>query len=55
MTNHVAHTNKMMFDLKEHYQGRITQLQEKITEQQKEILQLQEQIKLLTQEKYYDC
>jgi len=55
MTNHVAHTNKMIFDLKEQYQGRITQLQEKITEQQKEILQLQEQIKLLTQEKYYDC
>jgi hypothetical protein len=55
MTHHVAHTNKMVFDLKEQYQGRITQLQQQINEQQKEIVQLQEQIKLLTQEKYYDC
>jgi len=55
MTQNVAHTNKMVFDLKQQYQGRISQLQEKITEQQKEILQLQEQIHLLTQEKYYDC
>ena len=55
MTHHVGHTNKMLFELKEQYQGRITELQQKITVQQKEILQLQEQIKLLTQEKYYDC
>jgi len=55
MTHHVAHTNKMVFDLKQQYQGRISQLQEKITEQQKEILQLQEMIKLLTQGKEYDC
>ena len=55
MTNHVANTNKMIFDLKQQYQGRITQLQEKITEQQKEILQLQEQINLLNREKFYDC
>ena len=55
MTHHVSHTNKMVFDLKQQYQGRISQLQEKITEQQKEILQLQEQIKLLTHEKFYDC
>lgn len=55
MTHHVAHTNKMVFDLKQMYQGRISQLQEKITEQQKEILQLQEQINLLTIEKFYDC
>jgi len=55
MTHHVAHTNKMVFDLKQQYQNRISELQDKITEQQKEILQLQEQIKLLTQEEFYDC
>ncbi len=55
MTHHVGHTNKMLFELKEQYQGRITDLQQKITEQQQEILQLQEQIKLLSYEKYYDC
>ncbi len=55
MTHNVAHTNKMLFELKEQYQGRISQLQEQITDQQKEILQLQEQIKLLTDPKYYDC
>ena len=54
MTHHVAHTNKMVFDLKQQYQGRISQLQEKITEQQKEILQLQEMIKLLSYDKEYD-
>ena len=55
MTHHVGHTNKMMFELKEQYQGRITELQQKITDQQKEILQLQEQIKLLSYVKEYDC
>jgi len=45
----------MVFDLKQQYQSRITQLQEKITDQQKEILQLQEQIKLLSYTKEYDC
>lgn len=55
MTQNVSHTNKMVFDLKQQYQGRISQLQEKITEQQKEILQLQEMIKLLTLSKEYDC
>jgi cell division protein FtsL len=55
MTHHVAYTNKMVFDLKQQYQGRISQLQEKIIEQQKEILQLQEQINLLSREKFYDC
>jgi len=47
--------NRLAFDLKHQYQGRITELQQKITEQQKEILNLQEQIKLLSREKYYDC
>jgi peptidoglycan hydrolase CwlO-like protein len=45
----------MVFDLKQQYQERITQLQEKITDQQKEILQLQEQIRLLSYTKEYDC
>jgi len=45
----------MIGELKEQYQGRITELQQKIIEQQHEILQLQEMIKLLTQEKFYDC
>ena len=55
MTHHVAHTNHMIGNLKNQYQGRIEELQKKITEQQKEIFQLQEQIKLLTQTKEYDC
>lgn len=55
MTNHVKHTNKMIFDLKNQYQSRIYQLQNKISDQQQEILQLQEQIKLLSHEKFYDC
>ena len=55
MTHHVAHTNKMIGELKDQYQGRITELQQKITQQQQEILQLQEQIKLLSREKFYDC
>lgn len=55
MTQNVSESNKMLFDLKKMYQGRISQLQEKITEQQKEILQLQEQINLMSREKFYDC
>lgn len=55
MTNHVSHTNKMLFDLKEQYQERISQLQNKISEQQHEILQLQEQIKYMSNVKEYDC
>ncbi len=47
--------NRLAFDLKQQYQDRIEDLQQKITEQQKEILKLQEQIKLLSYEKYYDC
>jgi len=55
MTHHVAHTNKMIFDLRQHHQNHINDLQSKIIDQQKEIVQLQEQIKLLTHEKVYDC
>ena len=54
MTHHVSHTNKILFDLKQQYQGRISQLQDKITEQQKEILDLQDMIKLLSYDKEYD-
>lgn len=55
MTQQVTHTNSMITELKEQYQGRISELQQKIENQQKEILQLQEQIKLLSQVKEYDC
>jgi len=55
MTNHVSHTNKMVFDLKQQYLERIEQLQKKITEQQHEISQLQEQIKYMSNVKEYDC
>lgn len=55
MVQHVFHTNHMIGNLKQQYQDRICQLQEKITEQQKEILQLQEQIKYLSYTKDYDC
>ena len=47
--------NRLAFDLKQQYQDRIEDLQQKITGQQKEILKLQEQIKLLSRDKYYDC
>lgn len=55
MTHHVAHTNKMISELKMLYQDRIDYLQDKIADQQKEIENLQEQIKLLTYQKEYDC
>lgn len=55
MTHHVAHTNKMIFDLKQQYQNRITQLQQRIESQQHEILQLQEQIEYMSKDRYYDC
>jgi len=54
MIQTTSHTNKMVFDLKQMYQGRISHLQNRITEQQKEILQLQEMIKLLSYDKEYD-
>jgi TolA-binding protein len=55
MTHHVAHTNKMVFDLKTQYQERIGQLQKKIEDQQHEILRLQEQIKYMSKDRFYDC
>jgi predicted ribosome quality control (RQC) complex YloA/Tae2 family protein len=55
MTHHVAHTNKMMFDLKEQYQAQISRLQNKISEQEQEIAKLKTLISLLTIEREYDC
>ncbi len=55
MTHHVAHTNKMLFDLKEQYQAQISRLQNKISEQEQEIAKLKTLISLLTIEREYDC
>jgi len=55
MTNHVGHTNKMLFDLKEQYSAQITRLQNKISEQEQEIAKLKTLISLLTIEREYDC
>jgi len=55
VTQNVEHGNKMVGDLKQQYQDRITYLQNKITEQQHEILQLQEQIKYMSKDRFYDC
>ena len=55
MTHHVAHTNKMVFDLKTQYQERIDHLQNKIAEQEHEISQLQKQIEYMSRDKFYDC
>ena len=55
MTHHVAHTNKMVSDLKQQYQERIEHLQQKIADQQREISLLQEQINYLSKDKFYDC
>lgn len=55
MTCNESNTNHLVGELKQQYQDRISNLQQKITEQQKEIIQLQEQIKLLTLVKEYDC
>ena len=54
MTNHVMHTNKMLFDLKEQYQAQISRLQNKITEQEEEIAKLKTLISLLSVEREYD-
>jgi cell division protein FtsL len=55
MTHHVAHTNKMMFDLKEQYQVQIRRLQSKIEDQEQEIAKLKTMIALLSVERDYDC
>jgi cell division protein FtsB len=55
MTHNVAHTNKMVFDLKEQYQAQIVRLQTKIEEQEQEIAKLKTMITLLSTERDYDC
>ena len=55
MTNHVDHTNKMLFDLKEQYRMQISDLKNKITEQEQEIAKLKTLISLLSIEREYDC
>jgi flagellar biosynthesis chaperone FliJ len=55
MTQNVAHSNKMLVDLKEQYQAQISRLQNKISEQEQEIAKLKTLISLLTIEREYDC
>ena len=55
MTNHVGHTNKILFDIKEQYQSQISRLQNKISEQEQEIAKLKTLISLLSIEREYDC
>lgn len=55
MTHNIAHTNKMLFDLKQMYQTRISSLQNKINEQEQEIAKLKTLISLLTIDREYDC
>jgi hypothetical protein len=55
MTHHVAHTNKMIFDLKEQYREHIKHLQSKVREQEQEIAKLETIITLLSIERDYDC
>ena len=55
MTHHVAHMDKMLFDLKQQYQAQITRLQDKISEQEQEIAKLKTVITLLSIEREYDC
>ena len=54
MTNHVMHTNKMLFELKNQYQMQVDRLQTKINEQEQEIAKLKTLISLLCTEKEYE-
>jgi cell division protein FtsL len=54
MTHHVAHMDKMLFDLKQQYQAQITRLQNKISDQEQEIAKLKTLITLLSIEREYD-
>ena len=54
MTHHVAHTNKMIFDLKTQYQAQTSRLQDKIKDQEEEIAKLKTLISLLCVEKEYE-
>jgi cell division protein FtsB len=55
MTQNIAHSNKILFDLKEQYQAQISRLQNKINEQEQEIAKLKTLVSLLTIEREYDC
>lgn len=46
MTHHVAHTNKMVGELKQQYQNQIEYLHAKIKEQEQEIIMLQNMLAL---------
>jgi len=54
MTHHVAHTDKMLFELKEQYREQINRLQNKISEQEQEITKLKTLISLLCIDKEYE-
>jgi hypothetical protein len=54
MTHHVAHMDKMLFDLKQQYQAQISRLQNKISDQEEEIAKLKTLITLLSIEREYD-
>ena len=54
MTNHVMHTNKMLFELKNQHQMQVDRLQTKINEQEQEIAKLKTLISLLCIEKEYE-
>lgn len=51
MTHHVAHTNKMLADLKQQYQDKIDYLQSKIKKQEEEIEQLQTMLSIIGESK----
>jgi cell division protein FtsB len=55
MTHHVAHTNKMISELKDQYQSKIEYLTQKIEEQEQEIAKLKTMVSLLSQDREYDC
>lgn len=54
MTHHVAHTNKMISEMKEQYQAQINRLQNKIQMQEEEIAKLKTLISLLSIEREYE-
>ena len=54
MTHHVAHMDKMLFDLKQQYRAQISRLQNKISDQEEEIAKLKTLITLLSIEREYD-
>ena len=55
MTNHVAHTNHMLSQMKQIYSDRIDSLRSEINKKQEEINQLKQQIDFLSKGKIYDC